>query len=93
MSWKKFLSGVLIGTFVLGVSVADLNFANAKSNDKAEIKSEQQNKNQPPHKSGEKNNPPQQMKDGKNQPPEPPKDSDGKPLPPPDKNFDNQNKK
>ena len=84
MSWKKFLSGVLIGAFVFGVSIGNVNRVNAKSSDKHQINVEQQKDNSQ-HS---------QMNDKNNKPPEPPKDSNGNPLPPPDKdgqNFDGNN--
>lgn len=70
---KKILTAFLIGAFVFGVSVADMNFASAQSSEK---KIETQAKN-----SAEKNSDGKDMK----KPPEPPKDSNGNPIPPPDK--------
>ena len=79
MSLKKILSGLLIGTFVFGVTVGNVSAASDNSAKKPAVQSTD-GKNQPP-----------QMKDGKN-PPEPPKDSNGNPLPPPDKkDGDNKN--
>ncbi len=79
MNWKKILSGLLIGTFVFGVTVGNVSAASSK---------DKKNSDEPQLKLTQI-----QDSDGKN-PPEPPKDKDGKILPPPDKkDSSDKNKK
>ena len=108
MSMKKILTGALIGAFVFGVSVADMNLANATSlpietNKQTADKKVSNDMKKPPESPKDANGNPlappdrdNKNSDNKNNPPEPPKDENGNPLAPPqDKNHytNQQNKK
>jgi len=82
MQWKKLLSGLVMSTFIFGVSV---NTNAASLNDVKDAK-------QTYDKFKDTKDKVDKVKDGKvfdkdnsNKPPEPPKDSNGKFMPPPDK--------
>ena len=79
---KKILAGALIGAFIFGVGVADINLASANS---AQIEKNSTDKKNPPQIKNDNNKNNSDMKN----PPEPPKDENGNPMPPPDKNSDN----
>ena len=87
---RKFLSGLLIGAFVFGVSAADIQPASAESSkDYKQVKQKIDKSKQKLDKAQEKYN--QNKKSGEN-PPEPPKDENGNPMPPPDRNSDDSNR-
>lgn len=88
---KKFLTGALIGAFIFGVSVADMNLASATSIP-IEKNSDMKNRPEPPRDDSSINRPEPPRNDSSINRPEPPKNdsSINRPEPPRDDNNINR---